>query len=100
MVYRNINEENIIKEEKSENESNSNSNSNKEIKIFNIKDNDPDFEKRFLKKLILNENKLGYKLYKAKQKPNFVTMAKDKTELNYTLELWFNEMQFSREELR
>ena len=66
VVYRNINEENIIKEEKSENESNSNSNSNKEIKIFNIKDNDPDFEKRFLKKLILNENKLGYKLYKAK----------------------------------
>ncbi len=41
-----------------------------------------------------------YKLYKAKQKPNFVTMAKDKTELNYTLELWFNEMQFAREELR
>ena len=71
VVYREITEENTIKEEKSESGSGSYKDSNdKETKIYNISDNDINFEKRFIKILVIKEHKLGFKLYKAKDTTN------------------------------
>ena len=84
IVYKNINNENIIQEEsiedsseevkKSSNDSNTKNNNNKnrsenKNNIYNL-NNIIDFEKRFLKILILKEYKMGYKLYKAKDISN------------------------------
>ena len=41
-----------------------------------------------------------YKLYNSIWKPSFVTMEKDKDQLDYEIDLWFNLMEFKREELR
>ena len=73
VVYREITEENAIKEEKSESGTGSGSykdNSEKDKKIYNISDNDSNFEKRFIKILIIKEHKSGFKLYKAKDTIN------------------------------
>ena len=85
VIYKEIDDDNIINEEKSE-ESNNKNGSSKDSGTFNKKDNKKketndanqskiinlnynnniDFEKRFIKILMLKEHKLGYKLYKAK----------------------------------
>ena len=41
-----------------------------------------------------------YKLYNSIWKPSFVTMEKGKDQLDYEIDLWFNLMEFKREELR
>lgn len=41
-----------------------------------------------------------YKLYHSIWKPSFVTMVKGKEQLDYEIDLWFNLMEFKREELR
>jgi len=65
--YSEIKEENEIKEEKSESDSYKDSNdSEKETKIYKIDEKNNEFEKRFIKKLMINEHKNGFKLYKAK----------------------------------
>jgi len=43
---------------------------------------------------------LYYKLYEASAKPNLPTYATDKEQLQKEIELWFNEMQFTRDELK
>ena len=85
VVYKEIDDENIINEEKSE-DSNSKNGSYKEnnkdikkdknkkesndgnyLKIISLKNNNNiDFEKRFVKILTIEKHKIGYKLYKAK----------------------------------
>ena len=67
VVYNEYKEENTIKEEKSEDDSDKDSNySDKEKKIYKIDDKNNDFEKRFIKKLLIKEHKDGFKLFKAK----------------------------------
>ena len=41
-----------------------------------------------------------YKLHDANQKPNFLTLKRGKEQLNYEIKLWFDQMEFKREELR
>ena len=41
-----------------------------------------------------------YKLYHSIWKPSFVTTVKEKNQLDYEIDLWFNLMEFKREELR
>ncbi len=41
-----------------------------------------------------------YKLYNSIWKPSFVTMEKPKDQLDYEINLWFNLMEFKRDELR
>ncbi|MBO6181129.1 hypothetical protein J6O86_05525 [bacterium] len=43
---------------------------------------------------------LYYRLHDGKQKPNFVTYARDKKQLEYEIGLWFDEMEFERGDLR
>jgi serine/threonine protein kinase len=58
VVYNEYKEENTIKEEKSEDDSDKDSNySDKEKKIYKIDDKNNDFEKRFIKKLLIKEHK-------------------------------------------
>ena len=83
IVYKEIDDENVIKEEKSDDSSkesksssskNSDKNNKKEfikkdnqINILNLNNNkNIDFEKRFIKIILIKEHKIGYKLYKAK----------------------------------
>lgn len=42
----------------------------------------------------------NYKLYGAVVKPSFITTQKDKNQLDYEVNLWFDLMEFKREELR
>ena len=84
IVYKKIDDEQVIKEEiteesnnksKSSSSKSSDKNNNKkdtknngnQINIINLDNNkNIDFEKRFIKILLIQEHKLGYKLYKAK----------------------------------
>ncbi len=43
---------------------------------------------------------LYYRLHGGKQKPNFITYSRDKNQLEYEINLWFNEMEFERGDLR
>lgn len=43
---------------------------------------------------------LYYRLHDGKQKPNFITFSRDKNQLEYEINLWFNEMEFERGDLR
>ena len=82
IVYKNINNDNIIEEELIEDSSEEikKSSNNNSIKVINKKENNNnniynlnnniDFEKRFIKILVLKEYKIGYKLYKAKDISN------------------------------
>lgn len=40
-----------------------------------------------------------YKLYNTHQKPGFLTFATDKNQLDHEIQMWFDEMQFTHEEL-
>jgi len=41
-----------------------------------------------------------YRLHEARQKPSYLTLSKGKEQLEYEIKLWFDEMEFKREELR
>ena len=43
---------------------------------------------------------LYYNLYNASKKPNFLTFAEDKQQLEHELQLWFDAMEFTHGELR
>ena len=77
VVSKIVDDEDIIEEDKSEENSDSNTETYKNINKIIIKNlNDKnynniiDFEKRFIKIITVKENKLGYKLYKAKDTTN------------------------------
>ena len=77
VVSKIVDDEDIIEEDKSEENSDSNTETYKNINKIIIKNlNDKnynniiEFEKRFIKIITVNENKLGYKLYKAKDSTN------------------------------
>ena len=71
IVYKEIIDENIIREAKTEEEEEdsniSGNNKSNNNKIFDLNVNKTiDFEKRFIKIMLIKEYKIGYKLYKAK----------------------------------
>ena len=78
------------------------------IQKFVLDNKDSMIQKPYSMLILYNENEnpkntvqfFVYKLYHSIRKPSFITRMKSKDQLDYEIKLWFDQMQFTREELK